>query len=97
MSEKDPARFQEPDRESEQQGKVFESKYYCVHCFQDKPESAMSVVDECCQTCLDRAFDRDNKWDIVMMRLRGWVDNGLDGKEGMTVVLSRIKAYLKGR
>lgn len=95
MNEKDPARFEEPDKE--EKPIPADKNCYCVHCFQDKPESSMSVVDDCCQACLDRAFSRDDRWDIIMSSLRKWVDSGLEGKEDKTVVLSRIKTYLKGR
>ncbi len=94
MSEKDPPRFAEPDREEKLMPE--DKNCYCVHCFQDKPESAMSVVDECCQACLDRAFDRDNRWDDMLNIIRKWTDYALENRIYLGT-LWKIKAYLQGR
>lgn len=87
-------RFQEPEAEETQ---IPEDKFYCVHCFQDKPESSMSIIDDCCQVCLAKAFDRFDAWDNMLDTIRKWVEEGLSYKEDKVIVLSKIQAYLKGR
>jgi hypothetical protein len=91
-------RFQEPDPEPKQDDCNVE-KFYCKQCGAEKPDYRMSQEDGLCQTCLDRALERDSSWDIIMHSIRSWVNEALFAKTDgtITTVLYRIKTYLKDK
>lgn len=100
MSEINIPRFQLPDKEEKP---IPEDKNcYCVHCFEDKPESAMSVIDDCCQACLDEALGLLKGKDMFLKTIRENCEEGIKaGEEGDRFTCRAYHvinlAYLKGR